>query len=209
MNGAKKTRHTSRHSSAAILLAVLLAGQMCLHAAATGTATGDRSAGSSARKELGKKAMPATDPACKPVFEASDKLLTTENHMYMSKTSGGKTATSESINAGGARYVMVGGKWTRSRVSAQGMKEQEEENKKNAKNNSCQRVGEETVNGEAATVYIEHSETDFSKIDAKVWISKSKGLIVKEELDLDTGDAGGKDRMAIRYEYSNVHAPAI
>jgi hypothetical protein len=206
MRGSGETQQAARCGAAIIALAALLGGQMSLRAAAESPARPYLSNPLASSRPAGA-AMPATDPACKPVFDASDKLLTTDSHMYMTHTSDGKSTTTELIVAGGARYVMVGGKWTRSPMTAESLKAQEEENKKNAKIISCRQVGNEVVSGETAVVYTEHSETEDSKNDAKIWISKSKGLILKEELDLGTGP--GADHMAIRYEYSNVHPPAI
>ena len=48
---------------------------------------------------------------------------------------------------------------------------------------------------------------EFLKPDAQTWISKSKGLPLKTEEDIDTG-GGDKRHMSIRYEYSNVRPPA-
>ena len=50
-------------------------------------------------------------------------------------------------------------------------------------------------------------ENDVIKSDAQTWISKSQGLPLKTEEDIDTGD-GDKRHMSIRYEYSNVRPPA-
>jgi hypothetical protein len=157
-------------------------------------------------------AGPLDDSGCKAVFEASDKLLTTPNHMFMTHTSAakaGKSTNSEVVTVGGVRYIMVGGKWTRSSMSMQERKDQEEQNRKNAKTYSCHYVREESVSGEAAVVYSQHSEIEDAKSDALIWISKSKGSILRMEMDLDTSSELGKDHMSIRYDYSNVKPPQI
>jgi hypothetical protein len=64
-------------------------------------------------------------------------------------------------------------------------------------------VGDDSVNGQTAEVYTEHAETEDSKADTKIWISKSKGLILKQELAIDPS----AERWAIRFDYANVHAP--
>jgi hypothetical protein len=64
------------------------------------------------------------------------------------------------------------------------------------------------VNGEAAALYMAHSENDDVKSDAQTWISKSKGLPLRTEEDIDTG-GGDKRHMSIRYEYGNIQAPAV
>jgi hypothetical protein len=158
-------------------------------------------------------ARPAPDSGCKPIFNATDKLSIVANHMFMTSPApaGGKPTSTEAIFADGVRYIMVGGKWSRSSVSVQDVKEQEEENRKNNKGYSCRYLRDEAVNGEAADLYLIHNETQFGKSDEHVWISKGKGLILREEIDSDTGKAGASDHtfMSIRYEYSNVHAPQI
>ena len=84
-------------------------------------------------------------------------------------------------------------------------KEQSEENKKNAKVVTCKRIGSDSVNGQAATVYTEHTETEDSKSDGKIWVSSS-GVILKTEIDLDPG-TNDRVHMTVRYEYGNVKAP--
>jgi hypothetical protein len=57
---------------------------------------------------------------------------------------------------------------------------------------TCRYLREESVNGEAAAVYSQHVETENDKMDVQVWISKSKGLPLREELDVDVGGKLGK-----------------
>ena len=54
-----------------------------------------------------------------------------------------------------------------------------------------------------AAVYSSHSETPKGKIDLQVWVSKSSGLLLHQEMD----DAEGKVLMSTRYEYGNVKPP--
>ena len=147
------------------------------------------------------------DPVCKVVLDANHKTLDTANHMYTDRPGGdGKRTTGEMITVNGERYIQVRGAWRKSPMTVAAQKAQEEENIKDAKVLSCKRVGDDTVNGEAATVYTEHTENEDTKSDGKIWVSKSRGLILKEEIDLDSGDAG-KQHVGIRYEYGNVKAP--
>ncbi len=88
-------------------------------------------------------------------------------------------------------------------VQMQAMHDQELENRKNNKP-SCQRRREEMVNGEAATVFSVHSESEDAKTDATAWISKSTGRLLRQEINLDSAN-----HMSTRYEYSNVTAPKI
>lgn len=67
---------------------------------------------------------------------------------------------------------------------------------------------DEALNGQMMTIYSVRSETEDSKEDGQIWLSKSSGVPLKEELDIDVGGgAMGKTHKSIRYEYNNVHAP--
>ena len=83
----------------------------------------------------------------------------------------------------------------------------EQENRKNVKNASCRHVRDEIVNGEPAGVFSAQTETDDIKSDSLIWISKNKGLVLRQEEDLDAG--GDKSHVSARYEYSNVSAPNV
>jgi hypothetical protein len=54
-----------------------------------------------------------------------------------------------------------------------------------------------------------HSETPRSKNDAQIWISKSTGLILRQESDLILNRANSKIHLSVRYEYDNVQAPKL
>jgi hypothetical protein len=167
------------------------------------TPTSAASAGSVSPRPI---VTPAVDP-CKPVFDANNKTLDTPNHAYMDGVGAeAKKSTSEMITVNGERYVQVKGAWRKSPMTVAATKAQEEENIKNAKVLSCKKIGDDSVNGEAATLYTEHSETEDTKSDGKIWISKSRGVILKNDIELDSGDAG-KQHVSIRYEYGNVKAP--
>jgi hypothetical protein len=149
----------------------------------------------------------ATDAECKTLFDTRFKLFSVPSHSYTVETlPGGRSRTSEGIFVNGAIYVLMNGKWIYSRMTPQDMLKQEEENIRDSKS-TCRHVRDETVNGEAAALYMGHSENESVKSDAQTWISKSRGLPLKTEDDIDTGD-GDKRHMSIRYEYSNVKPPA-
>jgi len=153
----------------------------------------------------------AAQDSCKAINDAQDKVITTPTHIYTTMTSASNSAdkhTTEIIYMGGATYVKVRGRWTRSAMTTQQVIKREEENRKASKS-SCQYLRDEIVNGEAATVYSAHSDrADMGiKSDGEIWISKSKGLPLKDELDI-TSD-GIKNHHSARYEYANVQAPPI
>ena len=89
-------------------------------------------------------------------------------------------------------------------------RQQEIENRKNAKNISCHLLREDSVNGEPAQVFSAHDETEDGKTDATIWISKSRGLPLRKEEDIDTGgDPSGKTHFSTRYDYSNTSVPPV
>jgi hypothetical protein len=151
-------------------------------------------------------AVAAADATCQPMFDAATKIFAVPTHSYTAETlPGGKTRNAEAIYTNNAIYIFYNGKWVRSRATPQDMLKQEQENIQNAKT-SCRHVRDEVVNGETAALYMTHAENEDVKSDAQTWISKSRGLPLKTEEDLDTGD-GDKKHMSIRYEYSNVRPP--
>ncbi len=164
------------------------------------------------RVESSAAGVQALDAVCKLVLDANDKLLTTPFHMYMTNANpriqDGKPVSSEMVFAGGERYILFNGKWTSSPLSTDDLKALELRNRANARNRSCQYVRDELVNGENAALYNAHSESEHGKDDSQIWISKSKGLILKQETILDTG-ANGKSHLSVRYEYGNVQAPKL
>jgi len=154
------------------------------------------------------------DDSCKVLYDAMTKVVTMPVHIYTTTVAGynkNVPKSGEMIYAGGptgAIYVMSGGKWTRTQMTGADMMSKQEENRRTAKD-TCHVVREEAVNGEAATVYSTHSDTEAGKVDSTVWISKSKGLPLKQDTDIDVGGAAGKNHMSLRYEYANVTPPAV
>ena len=66
------------------------------------------------------------------------------------------------------------------------------------------------VGVEPATLYKVHTQTPDDTVDTQIWISKLRGLPLKQISDIDVGaGARGKSHTEIRYEYSGVRAPAV
>ena len=145
---------------------------------------------------------------CESVYDADNKLIATDHRAFSTHSAaihGGNPETSESVMVGGITYVKVKGVWRKSPITVAELREQKAENRKNAKNVSCRYLRDESVDGEAARVFSVHSETEDGKYDLTVSISKSRGLPVRQEEDINTGD---KMHYSIRYEYTNVFAPS-
>jgi hypothetical protein len=144
---------------------------------------------------------------CGAVFDALTKVVTTPNHSYSTRTTNGKPRTSERIYVQGKAFIRVDGKWTTIHEDTTEILQQEAENRKHG-TAACQVVREESVDGQRATLYSLHSETEYATQDAQMWIAKSTGLPLREEMDTDVG-AGklGKSHLSTRYEYSNIQPP--
>src|ERR1700751_3689488 len=65
---------------------------------------------------------------CKTLFDADDKMISTDHHAFSSETSGspGKASAreNESITAGGVSYVKVKGAWRKSPLTLAELHEQ-------------------------------------------------------------------------------------
>jgi hypothetical protein len=156
-------------------------------------------------------AMPlAAQGNCQPVFDALSKVSTTSTHIYVAMNAvpngGDKPRTIETIYAAGAIYTRVGGKWNRSPITPQQVVKQERENRQRS-NFTCRYLRDESVNGETAGLYSTHAETADQKSDGQIWISKTRGLPLRQEIDIDTGGKTGKNHSSMRYEYGNVQPP--
>ena len=153
----------------------------------------------------------AAQDSCQPTYDAMSNVMSTPTHLYSTMTGVPNSAdkhTTEVIYIGGASYVKLGVKWTRSPMTTRQVMQKEEENRKASKT-TCKYLRDEVVNGEAAAVYSTHSDrADMGiKSDGQIWISKSKGLPLKNEIDI-TSDKS-TNHHSTRYEYANVQAPPI
>jgi hypothetical protein len=110
------------------------------------------------------------------------------------------------IVVGGDMYIQVGGRWRKTREAAADRKKRQEEALVNA-NMSCRYLRDEAAGGVASAVYTAETEKDGSKTQGVLWIAKSTGLPVRQEIDI--GGAVGKSHHAVRFEYENVQAPDV
>lgn len=146
--------------------------------------------------------------SCQPVFDAIKKIVTTPSHSFTTSTAakGGSPQSAETIMTRGKKYIRANGKWMDSHVTTAEVLDQEKEDEKSGKS-SCQFVRSESVNGESASLYHMQRETESFKEDSQIWISKSTGLPLREEQDMDYGGAIGKRHNSGSFEYGNVQPP--
>jgi hypothetical protein len=143
--------------------------------------------------------------SCQPLQNAAAKLATTPTHIYATTVSGNdKPTITEMIYAKGAVYGKVGGNWMRTALTPQELVAQDQEKQKNG---SCHYMKDESVGGETAAVYSERSQS--GEAQAQLWISKSSGLPLREEMDIGSGSMGPATHMSMRFEYANVQVPRL
>jgi hypothetical protein len=162
----------------------------------------------------------AAQSGCQLIDDAMNKVMTVPTHIYGAMSSvpsnGAKPRTedashSETIYVGGSVYTKVGGHWSRGDWTPQQVMKQEQENRQKSKY-TCRYLRDESVNGETAAVYSMHSERSdvgHQTSDGQVWISKSRGLPLRDEVDIESGGPAGKNHYSGRYEYTNVQPPPL
>jgi len=148
----------------------------------------------------GAKPLAAQD-SCKLVLDAMVKLIDTPTHVFATMSIGGQPQTGESIYVNGIVYTMFAGKWSAGSTTGK-MKEIAEKNRQTNKT-TCHYLKDEPLNGEAAALYSVHEVSSQSTSDSKVWISRTKGLPLRSDIELN----GGKNTISSRYEYVNVKPP--
>lgn len=143
----------------------------------------------------------AQTDACAALTDAAVKQIMTPHHGTMTTTIGGKTRTSEYITTASTRYLHANGKWTSHPVDAK-QEAAETAAAMKARSQTCKRAGDETLAGQAATLYLVHSEDADS--DSKIWIAAASGLILGQDITVDGGSV-----TSIRYDYTNVQPPKM
>jgi hypothetical protein len=154
----------------------------------------------------------AADSICKMLADANAKIYGIPTHIYTTETAtytGGKPKSNELIYLNNTTYIESNGRWSISKATPQRMAELHKTAEDKHPNATCRAVREESVNGEAATLYSMHDQNPDAKTDSEIWISKSRGVPLKLEMDMNVGGAGGKSHRTMRYEYMNVQAPPV
>jgi hypothetical protein len=156
-------------------------------------------------------AVPAVAGAddCRPVVDAMQKLAITPVHEYMQETAAFRKAPSsnEAVIIGSAMYVRVSGQW---HTMPYDPKERAQEIAQSTagKHATCRYLRDENVGSEAASVYATHDDQgEGSTVDNTLWISKSRGLPLRQGIDIDVGGKFGKSHTDIRFDYADVRVP--
>ena len=152
------------------------------------------------------------ESTCQPVLAALNKVLVTPTHIYttVADSNGAKTQ-SEQIFVHGSAYLKVRGQWVRSPVTPQQVAKMEQQNINNSAA-TCSLLHDEAIDGEVAEVYGTRAVRTFPRSNNKItssgqiWISRSSGLPLRQEEDIDSAETG-KEHVSARYVSKNVTAP--
>jgi len=155
----------------------------------------------------------ADTTGCARVHRALENVVTTPAHVYTKETSSRRgTTETETIYLDGKVYVLASrtGRWTLSPTSTVELAESQRRSRKHA-TLACRSTGEEKVGDRLAVIYTTTRSTGDSKTDARLWIDKASGLLLKQEEDLSAvGETTNNTvHRSTRYEYGNVAAPKV
>jgi hypothetical protein len=147
--------------------------------------------------------------ACKPVLDAHTKEISTPRHSYLTQTDPGKSPTSlETITTATKAFMRLNGKWAGGGVNnPQDQIDLMHDNLRNTKVYECQKLPDANIDGVATIVYFAHSDNGEIKTDTKLWVEKSTGLILREEIDMYS-DPSARRHIVERSDYKNVQPPA-
>jgi hypothetical protein len=153
-------------------------------------------------------AVRADDAACQAVLAAVLKQTAVPVHQKITVESAaapGKPIQSEMIHVDGTLYMEVRGQWTARPYDSAKAAEDVRQAMQKAEH-SCERLGSEPVDGQAAELYSVKSKTGSSGSDSQIWISSATGLPLRHSATMEQGAT--KVKSEVRYDYAGVRAPA-
>ena len=149
------------------------------------------------------------DPVCKIVIDAMTKTSRTPFHSYSTMGSivdGANPIQIETITIGDLTYTRGGGEWQVSKVKP--MVEEFMEQMTSARAPiSCEYERDDPSQGEAAAVYRVRLGDAEGVIDSRLWVSKTRGLLLHTTADIPLNEA--VTHVSVRYDYANVKAPKV
>ena len=95
----------------------------------------------------------------------------------------------------------MNGRWVLSKLTMSDMANEMRSEIATAKM-TCHRLGEETVDGQATTIYSNHVDNRGNVSDNTLWISNATGLPIKTEVKLQNGM-----QIVTVFDYSRAQAP--
>ena len=151
-------------------------------------------------------AVPAAADDCEAIVSASLKQASVPYRGDMTITQTGQQPTkAQTVYMVNKLYTQVNGQWTVTPMNQQQLAQQINDSMKKG-NISCKKIGQDSVGGEAATVYTAHNVQQGATVDTKSWISNGRNLPLKSESHIRVGSGGQTIQMTLNY--TNVSAPA-
>jgi hypothetical protein len=186
-------------------IAILLLASGCSKPGSTSAASADNtSTSSTATTSAPAAAVSLSGDPCAVVNKATDSVNTVDHSTAITTVvAGGAPQSGEARLVGGKSYVQVAGKWHVSPTSAADTAAMLAEVRKSAKQ-TCQAVGEESLDGVPTAVFTAHVENDGSVSDNKMWVAKGTGLPVKTVSTVE-----GRTVITQINRYDGVSAPQI
>jgi hypothetical protein len=148
-------------------------------------------------------ALPALADDCASMLNTMVAHVGTPYSATMvTQTPGAAAKTMKTVSAGGMMYVQMPDGW---KSMAMDPKETADMMRKAAATakETCHRAGDEMMGGEMSAVYIAHVENQGNVSDNKVWISKSRNLVMKTDVQMKSGD-----HISMTFDYAHVTPPA-
>jgi hypothetical protein len=101
-------------------------------------------------------------------------------------------------------YTQMHGAWQTIPFSAQQQIDSINASREHSEKTShtCEKLTGQTVNGEASSLYVVHTNANGKISDARVWISDTSGLPLKSEIHLDGGTT-----ITDEFRYGDIQAP--
>lgn len=154
----------------------------------------------------------ADNATCRELLEALVRQLQTPNHAYTTQRAsftGNTPRAGEIVTLDGMRWILAGRQWHAHPLDVKAEAatlRQRLEASMAAGRMRCEKAGTDTVDGDAAVVYTAHQvlDEDSGTSDTRTWVSRSRGLPVRQTVDLSEG----KSHTDLRWDYGNVQAPA-
>ncbi len=152
---------------------------------------------------------------CAAPIAAMIKYMKTPNHTTVADAAGtdealndGTSDVSEMITTPDKIYIRIKGAWHA--MPRDSMNPDDIATAAASGAYTCTVLRDETVDGEATTVYHVDDQSDpDTKQDQTVWVAKASGLPVRVEINQDVGGGdAGKSHSVMTIDYQNVTAPA-
>jgi len=155
---------------------------------------------------LGSACARSEEGSCRVLQESFAKLESTSTHIYSSVFDGvdGTTTSLEMIQVRGVVYAKTADGWMKTALTP---KDMVGESLQPRVGGSCVFEKDDSLNGQSVAKFRVQSQGNDAK--GQVWISKSSGLPVRQDIEIKSNGNGRNTRTSTRFEYKDVVAPRI